>query len=99
EVLQLPDITWPRIFHEYVDGFAWDDLDPFIHPFCVFPGEMPNQLRNVVGPIAQRRCRNRKDIEPVKEISSKFSFLYVLAQVAVRRSDQPDVRANGSRAS
>jgi hypothetical protein len=42
EVLQLPDITRPRIFHEYFDGLAWDDFDPFIHPFCVFPGEVPN---------------------------------------------------------
>ena len=91
DVLQLSDIARPvippQIYHDVlgnrVDGFA------------LLPGkrfdEVFRKKGNIVEPFAQRRQRDGKDVQPVKEIGPELPFLDQTSQVLVSRGDDPHI--------
>ena len=61
-----------------------------VHPDHVFVvllrvviDEHLNQLRHVVGALAQRRQRNREDVQPIKQILAQLSVAHRLLDIAV----------------
>src|SRR3546814_8399095 len=57
------------------------------------PGEeMADEVGNVVGALAQRRQPDRHDVEAIEQILAEGALTDELAQVAVRRGDDPHVR-------
>ncbi len=59
------------------------------------PCEMPDQRREILRPLAQRRKRQRKDIHAVKQIAAERILLHQLFEIAVRRHQHAHVHANG----
>ena len=59
---------------------------------------MQRQRGNVLDALAQRRNRDRKDVETIVEIASERSVFDHALEIAVRRGDDPHVDALGSRA-
>ena len=56
---------------------------------------MPHQHGNVAGAFAQRRRKNRKNLEPVKQVAAKLLLRHHLCQVAIGRRDQAHVDRDG----
>ena len=61
--------------------------------------EAPDEQRNVLGTLAQRRHINRKDVESVVEILPERIVGDTLLEVAVSGRDDSDVDVHGFRAS
>ena len=55
---------------------------------------MRGQRRDILLPIPQRRDRNRKHIQPVIKITPESPKPYLLQQIAIRGSNDPDIRRN-----
>ena len=55
-----------------------------------------HEKRNIVEPFAQRRQRDGKDVQPVKEIGPELPFLDQTSQVLVSRGDDPDINLDRS---
>ena len=53
--------------------------------------EVLDEQRDVLAPIAQRRQRDRDDVEPVEQVLAELAVRDRLLQVAVGRGDDPDV--------
>src|SRR3546814_5421369 len=53
---------------------------------------MADEVGNVVGALAQRRQPDRHDVEAIEQILAEGALTDELAQVAVRRGDDPHVR-------
>src|SRR5260221_4100763 len=68
DVPKLPDIAGPRVSLEREDLFLRNGLDSFAQGFRKFFDEAPGQYRNVLLTFAERRHRDRKDIEPVVQV-------------------------------
>ena len=60
--------------------------------------EAPHEQGDVLGPIAQRRHFDRKDVETVVQVLPERVLGDALFQVAVCRRNDPDVDAHGLRA-
>src|SRR5438105_2442742 len=56
---------------------------------------MLHQQRNILPALSQRRNRNGKYVESVKQVDAKPSFLNHVAQVVVSGGDDTHVRADG----
>src|SRR5580658_1319262 len=52
---------------------------------------MPDQLRNVFGTLSQRRKVDRKYFQSIVQVLAKCRLLYHTGQIAMRRSDEPDI--------
>ena len=68
-----------------------DALNPLPEPGVVAPQKELGQLRDVVGPLAQRRHLDRDDVDPVVEILAESSFLHRLLEVDVGGGDQAEL--------
>ena len=53
--------------------------------------EMPHQIRDVLGPLAQRRHRDREHVQAVEQVLAEAAALHVGDQVAVGRRDDAHV--------
>src|ERR1044071_5490301 len=94
EVLELPNVAWPRIIHERPHRLRRNPLDVFVHLTRVLMGEVPSEYGDVLRVIAQRRRRDREYLKAVVEIASKELVAHHLSQVAVGGGDEPDVNRN-----
>ena len=56
-------------------------------------GEMLDQSRNVVAPLAQRRQHQRENVDAMKQILPEFLFAYARFQIAMRRHHHANVDA------
>src|ERR1700734_4165158 len=83
EILQFPDIAWPRVAHHTFHGCCWNGFDLPVELLRVLVSVVPGQMRNVLGPVAQRRNGDRKDAQPVKEIVPECSFIDHLSEIAM----------------
>ena len=57
----------------------------------VFPNEMLDEQRNVLGPLTQRRHDQLDDVEAIVEVLAKSSAFDLGFEVAIGRSDDADV--------
>src|SRR5579862_5349728 len=94
EVLELPNVAWPRIVHERPHRLRRNLLDLFVHLTRILPSKVPSKYWNVLRMIAQRRRRDREHLEAVVEVASKELVTHHLGQVAVGGGDEPDINGN-----
>ena len=63
---------------------------------CELREEVPDQQRDVVGALAQRRQLDREHVQPVEEVAPEPPLGDLLLQVAVGGRDQAHVDAHAS---
>ena len=59
--------------------------------------ELPDEDRDVLAPLAQRRQVDAQDVEPVVQVRPEAALLDALAERIVRRRDDADVDRDGLR--
>src|SRR2546427_1438379 len=72
-VLELPDVTGPRIRHQQLPGVATQPRLPLAHPLAQTADELQGEEHHVVATLAQRRGGNGEDAEPVVEILTELA--------------------------
>src|SRR5438445_4097779 len=90
-VLKLADVTGPRVAHELLHHIGRNRLDAPAETSGVVRDEVAHEKRDVLGPLAQGREIDWKDVQPVVEVGAKLSRLDQLFERPVRRRDDPDV--------
>ena len=59
--------------------------------------EVPDQQRNIFGPLAQRRDADGKHVEPIVQIGAELLLAHHRFQIAIGRRDQPRIGAQRPR--
>ena len=98
-VLELAHVAGPRRVHEHRHRLRRDAVDALARAARVPPDEVLDEQRDVLAALAQRRHRDRDDVQPVEQILLELAFADQLPQVAVGRGDDAHVdldRALGS---
>src|SRR6266481_3168113 len=72
EILQLPDVSRPGMVNECLHHFARYPFDLLVQTLRVNPHKMHHEQRNVSAPIAQRRERYGKNVQPVVQIATEL---------------------------
>src|SRR5262249_13574968 len=89
------DIAGPMIVLHSLHDLIRDRLD--LLPLLL--GELLNEVAgeqwNILAPLAQRRQRHRKDVQPVIEISAELPFLNHASQVLVGGGNDPHIDLKG----
>ena len=99
EVFQLADVSRPVIRRQRLHRLGRDRVDALVHAPRKLLREVTHERRDVFLAIAERGIHDRKDVQAVVEIAPEFPVGHHPRQVAVGRGDQPDVDADGLRAS
>src|SRR5712692_9639185 len=98
DILQLPNVTRPRIPAKLAQGRGGNAVDRFAHPPRKLVREVPDQKRNVLRTVSKRGDPDGKDVQPVEEIRPEHPPIDHGLQIAVRRRDHPGIGAQGARA-
>src|ERR1700675_3769154 len=72
KVLQLPDVSRPMPIDESLHDLAWDGLNFTVHCAGELPHKIPDQQRNILAPLTQRRHANGKNVQAVEKIAAEF---------------------------
>ena len=75
-----------------------DRVDAFVHATAELLHEVPDQQQNILGPLAQRRNTDRKNVQAIVEIRAELLLIDQSFQVPVRCGDQPRIRTKRARA-
>src|SRR6266508_957958 len=91
DVTKLAHVARPIVGIEQLDRAGVPAGDARL--FLLFDqlSEMLREQRNVVAPFRQRRKRDRKNVQTIVEIFTKFLFLYGFPRIAIRGRNQPHV--------
>src|SRR5260370_32792911 len=81
-----------------IHRFRRDDNDLTIIPLSELLHEVTNQQRDIFPSLSQRGNSDRKHIQPVVQIRSKFLLIDHGFQIAIRGSNQPSICLQGARA-
>src|SRR5262249_17784959 len=65
--------------------------DIFVQAHVALLDEMGDEGRNVLGAIAQRQDRERKDVETVIEVLAELTGFDEIVELTVRRGDDADI--------
>ena len=95
EVLQLPDIPRPPPRAQRMEGFSRNTVNLPSHFGAVLGYKMADQLGNVLGPVPQRRRRDREHLQPVIQIAAEELVAHHLRQIPVGGGHQSDVDRDG----
>ena len=90
-------LPFQRAFCRYSSAAGREPRQPAVVVAAEEIGEVPDQRRNVVAPIAQRRHANRDDAQAEVEILAERPLLDLLLEVLVRRRDDPHVDLDRAR--
>ena len=71
DILQLANVSRPRISLAELQCPLVDPVDPLGHLLGETLDEVLDQNRNVLAPFSERRHLNRKDIQSVEQIRSE----------------------------
>src|SRR5258707_2046686 len=77
-------------------GFFGDRVDKFFHGCGKLFEEVPNKLRDISLPFADRRQLKREKIQPVVQILSEFAVADHLPQVSIARHDDTNIDPRGA---
>ena len=97
-MFQFANIPWPGIPAQSLHSLRSDALDALLHSLRELRQEILDQQRNVLTPLTQRRHRDGKNIQPVKQITAKLTRRYEFFQITVGGSDNPNVSCDRSSA-
>ena len=98
QVAQLADVARPGVSLQHLHVVFGDRLDALAEGRRELLDEAPHQHRNVLGPLAQRRHPNRKDIQPVIQIFAEGVGVNPFLEIPMRRGDDSRVDLGGLRA-
>ena len=94
-VFELADVARPVEGREHAQRLRRDQADAL----ALFGGkarqEMPGQRRDVGGAVAQRRHRDREDVQAIEQVFAKAPGFDVGDQVAIGGGDDADVDLDG----
>ena len=90
-ILQLANVSRPWIANQRVHGLGRDGVDRLGHIEGEMLREVPNQERNIFGPLAQRRNVNGKNVQAVEQIGAELLLFYHRPQIAIGRGNEPGV--------
>src|SRR5207245_3541429 len=90
-VLELPDVTGPRVRHQQLPGVAAQPRLPLAHPLAQAADELLGEEHHVLAALAERRQVNGKDAEPVVEILAELAARHGVGEVPVGGDDEPKV--------
>src|ERR1700733_4237408 len=96
-ILQLADISRPRIANQRVHGLRGDGVDLPAHIESEMLRKVPDEEWDVFGALAQRRDVNGKNVEPIEQIRAEFLLFYHGFEIAIGRGDEAGVGAKGAR--
>src|ERR1035438_6297335 len=96
EVLQFADVAGPVVALERMHGGRRNGGDFAIHAAGVLLHEGAHQQRDIIAALAQRRDRERENVEPVIEVGAELPFLHHQREVAVGGGHQAGVGADGA---
>src|SRR5260370_15035498 len=91
EILELANVPWPLIRDEGRHRFRRNLFDFLVHPAGINFDKMFDQRRNGFAALPQRWQRDRKHIQTVVEVATKFVALHHASQIPVGGSDEPNV--------
>src|SRR5205085_11822776 len=91
DVLELPDISGPVVFHEALESLFADRRGLRRRAVAMFREEVLDERGNVLLAIAERRHMDVDDVEPVEEVIAELLLLDLPLQVFVGRADDADV--------
>src|SRR5277367_2518038 len=98
EILQLANVPWPMIGDQNIHGFRGNRVDRPVHAPRELPGKVPDQQRNIVAAIPERRQQNRKNIQAIKQVGSELMVRNHFRKIAVCRRNQASVALQRARA-
>src|SRR5260370_1887880 len=91
EILELANVPRPLIRDKGRHRFRRNMFDLLIHPAGINLDKMCDKRRNIFPALPQRWQRDRKHIQTVVEVATKFAPLHHVNQISVGRSYQADV--------
>src|SRR5271168_339066 len=91
EILQLANVSWPLIRDESKHRFRGNVFDLLVHLASIDLDKMFNQRRNVLTTRPQRGQWDRKYIQSVVEVTTKFVALHHFNQISVGRRHEAHV--------
>src|SRR5262249_35443665 len=98
DVLELSHVSRPAVPPEGGGRVGTDRRQPLTGPGRELTDEAFGEQQHVVPPLPERRQGEGKDAQPVVEILAELPVGNRAPQVAVRRSDDPDVHLARARA-
>ena len=66
-MLQLPDITGPRVFHQLTPRLPAQPFDRFLY-FRLYTSEMIGQHQDILSPLTQRWYGYLYGIDPIEQV-------------------------------
>src|SRR5579862_5358934 len=91
EMLQLTDVSRPRMTYQSIHHFFRNLFHPLMHPLGKNFHEMTCKQRYVFRAIPQRRQSDWKNMEAIEQIAPESIFRNQLLQVLVRRHYQAHI--------
>jgi hypothetical protein len=98
KILELANVARPLPRDQSIHRFRRDGFDGLAHAAGVARDKMAHQDGNVGGAVAQRRRKDRKNLEAVKEVAAEFLFRDHFGQIAIGGGDEAHVDGDGPRA-
>ena len=90
-VLELADVARPVVGGEQRQRLGGNAADALALLGAEAGEKAPGEIGHVAGAGAQRRNRDREDVEPVEQVLAEAARLHEFDQVLVGRRDQADV--------
>src|SRR2546430_11456982 len=90
-VLQLADVSRPRMVTERLPRLARDHIDAAIQAAGKLADEVIDERVDVLRPLTEGRYRDREDVQAVVQIVTEAAPFDHPGEVAVRGGDQTDV--------
>src|SRR2546422_2895698 len=94
DVLQLPDVPWPRVSDEAIHRALRDHVDLASELLGESREKERRELGDVRRPFAQGGHVEREDVQAIEEVRAEPPGAHGLLQVAVGRGDHPHVHAD-----
>ena len=90
-VLELADIARPWEGRQQPQGVRCDVTNPLAFFRCKQRQKVAGQRRDIVRTLAQRRHRDRKYVQTIKQVLAETALLYVGDKIAIGRGNEPNV--------
>src|SRR5438105_8677082 len=90
-VFQLPHVSGPGTCHQLLQRVAWDPAQVLVQALVDLHQQMLDEKRNVLATLAQRRDRERHDLEALVQVLAEPAGFHLARELAIGR--RQDARA------
>ena len=94
EILQFPDIAWPRQILQHLHGFVGNNVDRLTETLGEYPNKVSRQQRDVFPSLPQSGQHDGEDIQTILEIRAKRALLNLTPEILIRGGDHAHVNLN-----